>query len=188
LTTATHPAEPDTTSAPHTSSLPPNDRLPTGVWVRTLLGVTLPLAGVIAAAVLLWGNGFGWVEFGLMTGMYLLTMLGITVGFHRLFTHRSFATTPVIRFVLAVLGSMAVQASVLKWAAMHRRHHQHSDGPEDPHSPHHSGPGLVGWLRGFWRAHLGWAFEAERKPKKKKKKTNTNNTHSLSCLFFISTY
>jgi stearoyl-CoA desaturase (delta-9 desaturase) len=126
--------------------------------MATLVAVVLPFLGVVAAAVLLWGGAFSWVDLGLLLGMYLLTALGITVGFHRLFVHRSFETSVVVKFVLAILGSMAVQASLLKWAAQHRRHHQHSDQPGDPHSPHHQGKARLGWLRGFWHAHLGWAF------------------------------
>jgi len=129
--------------------------------VGTLAAVFLPLAGFALAVVSLWGWGFGWVEFGLLIGMYLLSALGITVGFHRLFTHKSFETNAVVRFILAALGSMAVQGSVLRWVAQHRRHHQHSDTPDDPHSPHHHGRGVIGMLRGFWHAHIGWAFKAD---------------------------
>ena len=81
--------------------------------------------------------------------MYVLTALGITVGFHRLFTHRSFETNAVVQFVLAVLGSMAVQGPLLKWVALHRRHHQHSDTAGDPHSPHRTAEGVLAsaaWL------------------------------------------
>lgn len=124
----------------------------------TLAAVILPLGGFVAAIVSLWGWGFGWVDLGLLLGMYLFTALGITVGFHRLFTHRSFETNAVVRFVLAALGSMAVQGSVLRWVAQHRRHHRHSDTPDDPHSPHHYGRGLISSIKGFFHAHIGWAF------------------------------
>jgi stearoyl-CoA desaturase (delta-9 desaturase) len=93
--------------------------------------------------------------------MYTVTGLGITVGYHRLFTHRSFETVRPVEFLLAVLGSMAVQGPVLKWVAIHRRHHQHSDRPEDPHSPHHRGGGITGVLAGFWHAHIGWIFRTD---------------------------
>jgi stearoyl-CoA desaturase (Delta-9 desaturase) len=126
--------------------------------LATLGAMVVPFAGLVVALVLVWGWGFGWIELALMVGMYVLTALGVTVGFHRLFTHKSFETTPVVRFVLAALGSMAVQGSVLKWVAVHRRHHQHSDTPDDPHSPHHRGRGVLGVIRGFWHAHIGWAF------------------------------
>ena len=132
--------------------------LTTGMWAVNLGAVVVPFLGLITAVILLWGRGFSWVDLGLLLGMYVLTGLGITVGFHRLFTHRAFETNAVVQFILAALGSMAVQSSLLKWVAMHRRHHQHSDRPEDPHSPHHQGHGIRGVLRGVWHAHLGWFF------------------------------
>jgi stearoyl-CoA desaturase (Delta-9 desaturase) len=142
--------------------LPPREapeRLSVGVRVATLLTVLLPLLALGVAAVLLWGWGFSWADLGLLLGMYVLTALGITVGFHRLFTHRSFETYGAVQFVFGVLGSMAVQGPLLKWVALHRRHHQHSDESGDPHSPHGHGRGLLGLLRGLWHAHLGWLFD-----------------------------
>lgn len=126
-----------------------------------LLAVVLPFAGLVAAIVLLWGYGFSWVQLGLLLGMYVATILGITVGFHRLFTHRAFETHRAVKAVLAVLGSMAVEGPLLTWVASHRRHHQHSDDVEDPHSPHAHGGGrggVRGVLRGLWHAHVGWLF------------------------------
>src|SRR5262249_51377306 len=96
-----------------------------------------------------------------LLGMYLVTALGITVGFHRLFTHRSFQTNRVVQFALAALGSMAAQGPLLTWVALHRRHHQHSDADGDPHSPHNHGRGLLGVARGAWHAHLGWLFKPD---------------------------
>ena len=137
------------------------ERLSARVRVANLLAVVLPFLGLAAAFALLWGRGFGWVELGLLGGMYALTALGITVGFHRLFTHRAFEAGRAVQFTLAALGSMAVQGPLLRWVAFHRRHHQHSDGREDPHSPHHGGGGLRGLLRGLWHAHLGWLFRPD---------------------------
>ncbi len=136
-------------------------RAPLLARLATLTAVVVPFLSIIAAPFLLWGWGFGWVDLGLLLGMYLLTALGVTVGFHRLFTHRSFETTWFVRFVLGILGSMAVQGPVLKWVAVHRRHHQHSDTPDDPHSPHHGGGGLYGFFRGLWHAHIGWTFKPD---------------------------
>jgi stearoyl-CoA desaturase (delta-9 desaturase) len=127
----------------------------------TLAVITVPLLGLAAAGVFLWGWGFSWVDLGLLLGMYLPTALGITVGFHRLLVHRSFETYTWMKFILAGIGSMAVQAPVFKWVAVHRRHHQHSDEPSDPHSPHYSAAGPLGWLRGYWHAHIGWFFDPE---------------------------
>jgi stearoyl-CoA desaturase (Delta-9 desaturase) len=132
--------------------------------IATLLGVTIPFLGLITTGVLLWGWGFHWIDLALLFGMYAATLLGITVGFHRLFTHRSFETTIVVKFILAVLGSMAVQGFLFNWVGLHRWHHQHSDMPEDVHSPNHSGVGLVGLLLGFWHGHIGWAFDTDPAP------------------------
>jgi stearoyl-CoA desaturase (delta-9 desaturase) len=136
-------------------------RAPLLVRLVTLLVIVVPLLGLVAAPFFLWGWGFSWTDMGLLIGMYLLTALGITVGFHRLFVHRSFETYTWVKFLLAALGSMAVQGSLFKWVAYHRRHHQHSDTPDDPHTPHHSGGGVLGVLRGAWHSHIGWFFQAD---------------------------
>jgi stearoyl-CoA desaturase (delta-9 desaturase) len=125
----------------------------------SILGIiVLPLLGLAAAVVLAWGWGVTWVDLGLLAGLYLLTAVGITVGFHRLFVHGSFDTFTPVKVVLAALGSMAIQGSLMHWAARHRRHHQHSDTAHDPHSPHRYGGGLTARLWGLWHAHIGWAF------------------------------
>jgi stearoyl-CoA desaturase (Delta-9 desaturase) len=129
--------------------------------VVNLIAVVVPFLGLVAAIAFLWGRGFSWVELSFLLGTYVLTALGITVGFHRLFTHRAFETGRVVQFILAALGSMAIQGPLLKWVAFHRRHHQHSDTPEDPHSPRHKGQGILGLLRGLWHAHLGWLFQPD---------------------------
>jgi stearoyl-CoA desaturase (delta-9 desaturase) len=91
--------------------------------------------------------------------LYLLTGFGVTVGFHRLFTHRSFKAKPAVRAVLAVLGSAAIEGPVISWVADHRKHHAFSDQPGDPHSPHvDHGVGWLGALRGLVHAHVGWLF------------------------------
>ena len=148
-----------------TAELPPTEataeRAPLGVRIATMAAVTLPLLGVIAAPFFVWGWGFGWVDLGLLLGMYALSALGITVGFHRLFVHRSFEAYMWVKFIIAVLGSMAVQGALITWVAHHRRHHQHSDTMEDPHSPHNHGGGVLGMIQGFWHAHIGWFFMAD---------------------------
>ncbi len=126
-----------------------------------LLAVTIPFAGLVVAIVLLWGVAFNWIYLGLLGGMYIATAVGITVGYHRFFTHRSFRTPRPIAAILAALGSMAVEGPVLQWAAVHRRHHQHSDDHDDPHSPHTHGAGIWGILRGMWHAHMGWLLRAQ---------------------------
>jgi stearoyl-CoA desaturase (delta-9 desaturase) len=123
-----------------------------------LAAVTIPFLGVVAAGVMLWGIAFDWVYLAILAGMYLATAVGITVGFHRFFTHKSFKTSRPMVAILAALGSMAVEGPVLQWVAVHRRHHQHSDDEHDPHSPHIHGAGLLAMTRGMWHAHTGWLF------------------------------
>lgn len=137
----------------------PVERLPLRYRVGSFLAIVVPFLGLIAAVALLWGTGFGWVHLGLLVGGYTLTGLGITVGYHRLFTHRSFETNRVVTAVLGILGSMAVEGSVVNWVANHRRHHQHSDREGDPHSPNLRAPGFFAWARGFYHAHIGWFFQ-----------------------------
>ena len=135
---------------------------PTAVGLRVRLinfaAVTIPFAGLVAAIILLWGVAFNWVYLALLGGMYVATAIGINVGYHRFFTHRSFKTPRFIEGILAALGSMAVEGPVIQWAAVHRCHHQHSDDHDDPHSPHSPGEGLWGIIRGMWHAHMGWLF------------------------------
>lgn len=134
----------------------PFERSSLTVRLVTLAAIVLPPLALVGAAFLLWGWGFSWVDFGLLVGMYLLTTVGIGVGFHRLFVHRSFTTNRPVKVAFAVVGSMAVQGDLLGWVATHRKHHQHSDTPDDPHTPHGHGHGLFGWLKGYWHAHVGW--------------------------------
>jgi stearoyl-CoA desaturase (Delta-9 desaturase) len=125
----------------------------------TLAAIVMPFVGLIVAGVLTWDRGFDALYLSLLLGMYVLTGLGITVGFHRQFTHRSFTTSRPVQAVLGVLGSMAVEGSLLRWVATHRCHHHHSDTEHDPHSPHSHGSGFFNMVRGAWRAHVGWMFE-----------------------------
>src|SRR5688572_20253361 len=93
----------------------------TSVRLLNLAAVMLPFLGFVAVVVSLWGRGFHWVDLSLLLAMYVLTGVGISVGYHRLFTHRAFETNRAVQFILAVLGSMAVEGPLLKWAALHRR-------------------------------------------------------------------
>ena len=136
-------------------------RSPRAVLLLNLTAVILPFLGFAAVVVSLWSRRFYWVDGGLLLGMYVLTAVGITVGYHRLFTHRAFEANRMVQLILAVLGSMAVEGSLLKWVAVHRCHHQHSDTHEDPHSPHEQSDSLLGPLRGLWHAHVGWFFQPD---------------------------
>ena len=123
--------------------------------------VIVPLAGVLAAVVLLWNQLVGWTDLAILALMYVVTALGVTVGYHRLLTHGAFDAPRPVRHALAALGSMAVQGSVIDWVADHRKHHAFTDEDGDPHSPHGHGGGLRGALGGLWHAHMGWLFETQ---------------------------
>ena len=133
-------------------------RPPLTAQLASVLVIVLPFAGLVAAIIHLWGGGFSWLHLGLLLGGYLLTAFGITVGYHRLFTHNAFRTSATVKVVLGALGSMAVEGPILQWVATHRRHHQHSDRADDPHSPNGDGTGLRSLLRGLLHAHFGWFF------------------------------
>lgn len=121
-----------------------------------LSAITLPFLGCIAAIFWAWRFGLSLLDLELFLGMYVLTTLGVTAGFHRLFTHRSFEAGKVIQVLLAIAGSMAVQGPVIFWVASHRKHHQYSDQQDDLHSPHFGGDGTCGSLKGFYHSHMGW--------------------------------
>ena len=121
--------------------------------------VGLPLFGCLIAIPLTWRYGFmGWLYLSMLVGGWLLTGMGITIGFHRLLTHRSFETYKWVRTFWMALGALSVEGSPLVWCAVHRRHHEHSDQPGDPHSPHLHGNGWWNALRGLWYAQAGWLF------------------------------
>jgi stearoyl-CoA desaturase (Delta-9 desaturase) len=126
-------------------------------WLN-LAGVLLPFVGFVAAIVLLWNTLVDWRELAVMLIMYVITITGVTLGFHRLLTHRSFQTHKPVEYTLAILGSVAVQGPVISWVADHRKHHAHTDKEGDPHSPHGHGGGLRGAIAGLWYAHMGWLF------------------------------
>ena len=122
----------------------------------------LPLAGFLLAVASLWGTGFTAVDAGIFLFFYLFTGFGVTVGYHRLFTHRSFKCPDWVRYSFAIAGSMAIEGSVISWVADHRRHHAFSDQEGDPHSPHvDAEDGFVGMMKGLWHAHIGWMFKKE---------------------------
>ena len=135
------------------------ERPPLAIRLATIAVIIIPLVGAVAAPFFAWGRGFHWAELGVLLGLYFLTLIGITVGYHRLFVHRSFETNIVVKFALAVFGSMSIQGSLMSWVAQHRHHHRYSDTPDDPHSPHHHGHGFLGLLTGIWHSHIGWFFK-----------------------------
>ena len=129
------------------------DRIATGI----VTAVPVLALGLVVWQV--WGDFLRWSDVVVFAIMYVATGLGVTVGFHRHFTHRSFKTKQPVRATLAVLGSAAIEGPIISWVADHRKHHTFSDQEGDPHSPHvgHGG-GFRGALKGLFHAHVGWLF------------------------------
>ncbi|QFU88804.1 acyl-CoA desaturase [Amycolatopsis sp. YIM 10] len=121
----------------------------------------IPFAALVVAVPVAWGWGLNWVDVGLAVAFYVIGTLGVTVGYHRYFTHGAFKAARPLRIALAVAGGMAVQGSVIFWVASHRRHHAFADREGDPHSPWLFGTSPKALAKGFWHAHMGWMFQRE---------------------------
>jgi stearoyl-CoA desaturase (delta-9 desaturase) len=113
-----------------------------------LLIVFLPFIGTIYAMTMLWQSYVGWLDVSLMFIFYIVSGLGITVGFHRMLTHKSFEASRPVKAIFMIMGCLAFEGDPMSWASTHIQHHAHSDGEDDPHSP----------LEGLWHAHAGWLF------------------------------
>jgi len=156
---------PDTSCAPPVANEEYHDWDPQaiswGLLIGNLVGNLLPLLSVGVGVHYAWHKGFGWPMVAITVVMYVVTALGITVGFHRLFTHRAFKTGPAVTLMAGILGSMALQGPVIQWVGMHRLHHQYSDKRGDPHSPYILGTTVLGGLWGFLHAHMLWMLKNE---------------------------
>jgi len=125
--------------------------------ISNLVAVVVPFLAFLAAIVLLWNKAVNVTDLAIFVVMYAITGFGITIGYHRLFTHRAFETSTPVRTALAIMGSMAVEGDVISWVSDHRKHHAFADEEGDPHSPHvHAETGVAGALKGLWHAHVGW--------------------------------
>ncbi len=123
--------------------------------------VVIPFLALIAVVPVAWGGWLSWTDVAIAAVFYVVSGLGITVGFHRYFTHSSFKAKRWLRVTLAVAGSLAVEGDIVQWVADHRRHHAFSDAEGDPHSPWRFGTGFWALTKGLWHAHLGWMFNRE---------------------------
>ena len=138
--------------------------LPAAVTVAIVL---VPFCGLAAALWLAWGHGVDLTDVALALAFYVITGLGVAVGFHRLLTHRAFTAAPALRIALAVAGSMSFEGDVIGWVATHRRHHAFTDRPGDPHSPYRYGTSVAGQLRGLLHAHAGWLMLEDPTPRER---------------------
>jgi stearoyl-CoA desaturase (delta-9 desaturase) len=169
-TTATAPPTPNpaevTRTRPARTDIEPE---PDGRLDRFLVAVfvAVPLLAVLAAIPLAWGWGLGWHDIVIAFVFYVVTGMGITMGFHRHFTHSSFKAARPLRVSLAIAGSLAIEGPVLVWVADHRRHHKYSDKEGDPHSPWRFGNDWKALTKGFLYAHMGWMFNPNRTSQQK---------------------
>ena len=139
------------------SQLVPCSRGESVLRVTVTLALVLgPLAGFVLAGVLFWGHGLSVVDLSIALVLYVVTGLGVTIGFHRGLTHGSFKMRRPLKLALVVAGSMAYEGAVIDWVATHRRHHAFTDRPGDPHSPYRYGTSLRAQVRGLVYAHVGW--------------------------------
>lgn len=135
--------------------------------VALALFILVPFLALIAAVPVAWGGWLGWTDVIIALVMYMITLHGVTVGYHRYFTHKSFKPNRATKIALAVAGSMAVQGPLVRWVADHRKHHKFSDRDGDPHSPWKYGNSVGALWKGLWHAHLGWLFDEEQTPQRK---------------------
>jgi stearoyl-CoA desaturase (delta-9 desaturase) len=134
--------------------------IPELITIRTFLLV--PFLALAVAVPVFWGWGIGWLDLAIGGAFFVVSTLGVTVGYHRYFTHGSFRAKRALRIALAVAGGLAAQGPVIGWVADHRRHHAFSDRDGDPHSPWLFGTSPLALARGFWHAHMGWLFGRDK--------------------------
>ncbi|MEQ1906269.1 MAG: fatty acid desaturase [Pirellulaceae bacterium] len=130
-----------------------------GQKIAMMIAVIVPFVGFLVATIICWQYGFmGWQYLAMVIAGWSVTTLGITIGFHRLMSHKSFETYRWVKAGLMMMGSLSVEGAPLVWCAVHRRHHGHSDQDGDPHSPNLDGPGFKGLVKGLWHGQIGWLF------------------------------
>src|SRR5262245_34795691 len=132
------------------------DQITIGVFI------VIPFLAVAAAIPFAWGGWLGWSDVAITALMYAITGLGITVGYHRFFTHKSFKPNRGLKIALGAAGSMAIEGPIIRWVADHRKHHKFSDREGDPHSPWRYGNTVPALIKGLFYAHMGWLFDAEQ--------------------------
>ncbi|HET8600575.1 MAG TPA: fatty acid desaturase [Segeticoccus sp.] len=163
-----NPAE--TAAAPPTAA-PTHEEAPerkrAGEQIALGLFILIPFLALLAAIPWAWGWGLGWHDIVIAVVMYAISGHGVTVGFHRYFTHGSFKAPTWLRVVMAVAGSLAIEGPVIRWVADHRKHHAFSDREGDPHSPWRYGETVPALIKGLWWAHMGWLFDVEQTPRTK---------------------
>jgi stearoyl-CoA desaturase (Delta-9 desaturase) len=157
------PTSPD----PAPAAAPEPERKGVTEQVALFLFIAIPFLALVAAVPFAWGWGLGWHDVVIALVFYAVAGHGITVGFHRYFTHGSFRARRWLRVTLALAGSLAIEGPVIRWVADHRKHHAFSDRQGDPHSPWRYGETVPALAKGLWWAHAGWLFDRELTPRDK---------------------
>jgi len=160
------PSRPDTAAVDTVDGTLGSDRQSRKEQVALALFIGLPFLALLAAIPVAWGGWLGWHDLIIAAFMYAVTGHGVTVGYHRLFTHKSFKPNRPVKVVLALFGSMAIQGPVVRWVADHRKHHKFSDRDGDPHSPWRYGNTIPALSKGLLYAHTMWLFDAEQTPQR----------------------
>jgi stearoyl-CoA desaturase (delta-9 desaturase) len=164
MSAITNASSTDGTASPSDRPVEPHiDPAPKRAYEQPTLAafIVLPFVALVAAVPFAWGHALHWHDIVIALVLYVFTGMGITVGFHRFFTHGSFRANRPLTIMLAVAGSMAVEGPVLRWVSDHRRHHAFSDRDGDPHSPWRYGETTPALIKGLWHAHIGWLFDME---------------------------
>ena len=169
MTAVADPVVPKPPASSRPTTLSEIEPEPSSGLDRFLVGlfVVVPLLAVAAVIPIAWGWGLGWHDIVIAAVFYVFSGMGISMGFHRHFTHLSFRANNPLRIVMGIAGSMAIEGPVLTWVADHRRHHKYSDKEGDPHSPWRFGNDWRALRKGFMYAHMGWLFDPNRTSQQK---------------------
>jgi stearoyl-CoA desaturase (delta-9 desaturase) len=162
-------AEPPTASAEEVAKLGTmgSDHQSRKEQVALALFIVVPFLAIAAAVPVAWGGWLGWTDVVIALAMYWISGHGVTVGFHRYFTHKAFKPNRPLKIALAIAGSLAIQGPVIRWVADHRKHHKFSDRDGDPHSPWRYGETIPALAKGLFHAHMMWLFDPEQTPQRK---------------------
>jgi len=165
--TAPRPAQPTVPPRPAARPDYEDEKASMAQQVALALFVGIPFLAVLAAIPVAWGWGLGWHDVIIGLVFYVISGLGITVGYHRYFTHSSFKASKPLRIALAIAGSLAIEGPVITWVSDHRRHHKYSDKEGDPHSPWRYGTSTKALAKGLLFAHVGWLFDPNKTSQEK---------------------
>jgi stearoyl-CoA desaturase (delta-9 desaturase) len=157
---------PDSADSATSPEIDQDDRFGRGAQIALGAFIVIPFVALLIAIPVAWGGWLSWRDVVIFAVFYLTSGMGITVGFHRYFTHKSFKPNRGLKIALAIAGSLAIQGGVIRWVADHRKHHKFSDREGDPHSPWRYGTDVKALTKGLFYAHMIWMFNPEQTPKR----------------------